>query len=161
MSKISAYLIASTFIWISVLLQQSIIGQVTLFGASPDLVLAVCVPLCLLLDQKMSLWLGLFAGLMYGAAAGANLTHYIASYALSIFGLGYAKQIDVTLNSFTIFLLCASTILISKWILIFLAPPAVVFPYLGRSLGPSFYSGLLSIMLFPVFRLVFKAKVSL
>jgi rod shape-determining protein MreD len=152
------FLLLSVLLYVLVVIQDSVGPWMAVFGAKPDLPVAFC--LCVALNSRpgvASFW-GFMAGFAHGAAAGANLTHYVLSRIAPSFGLAWVRRLDLQLSLPTAGLLVALGTLAAEVLLLLLAPPRGIGPALRDTITTAVYNGVLAIPLYGLVRLVFQPK---
>ncbi|MBX7134613.1 MAG: rod shape-determining protein MreD [Fimbriimonadaceae bacterium] len=140
-------------LWLAAVLEQGLADRMAVFGVAPNFLLVVLGPMALLSRPSVGGTMGFFAGLIQGALAGANLTHYVISRALAGFLTSLGNQLEIRLALVVAGLACAATTFIAQVLLMFLAPPSgSLIAYLFGSLGMALYNGLLAIPLYSLLR---------
>src|SRR5688572_15606114 len=79
MKSLGVALAIAIGLWVAGGLQQVVAPRLMLFGASPDFLLISLAAGSLFLKRNQAAFLGFVCGLIHGALAGANLTHYVIS----------------------------------------------------------------------------------
>lgn len=138
-------------LWVAGGLQQTLAPRIAVFGASPDFLLVLLAGGSLLLNRAQGSWLGFGCGLIHGALAGANLTHYVISRTMGGFLAGWSRtttlEPNIGLAAGTAFFLT----LFSQVLFMFLAPPREIGPYLGATMIAAVYNG---VLVLPVYLLL-------
>lgn len=153
MKGFPALFMAALLLWLAAILDQSLAARLSILGAQPSFFLVVLGPMALLSRPRTGAAVGFAAGLMQGALAGANMTHYIISRSVAGFLTSLGTQLDIRIALSVAGLASAGTTLVAQFLLLFLAPPAdSLVAFFFRSLGMSLYNGLLSIPLYALLR---------
>lgn len=144
-------------LWIAAGLQQGVGAMATIFGVAPDyLVTAVCV-LSLYGNSRSGMVLGFFAGLLTGSISGANLWQYVISRMLAGFATGSIPELRFKNN---VAVAASSTVigtLIAQFSLMFVAPPRLLGPFIGATIGSAMYNAVIAMLLSIVLNRVFAA----
>lgn len=149
-------------LWLAAVLQQGLADRLAIFGVAPNFLLIALGPMALLSRPSVGGTMGFFAGLIQGALAGANLTHYVISRTLAGFLTSLGNQLDIRLALTVAGLACAATTFIAQLILMFLAPPSgSLIAYLFGSLGMALYNGILAIPLYSLLRRWFGPSIAM
>ncbi len=149
-------------LWLAAVLQQGLSERLAIFGVAPNFLLIALGPMALLSRPSVGGTMGFFAGLIQGALAGANLTHYVISRTLAGFLTSLGNQLDIRLALTVAGLACAATTFIAQLILMFLAPPSgSLIAYLFGSLGMALYNGILAIPLYSLLRRWFGPSIAM
>lgn len=157
-----AVLTGVVLLWLAAVLQQGLAERLAIFGVAPNFLLIALGPMALLSRPSVGGTMGFFAGLIQGALAGANLTHYVISRTLAGFLTSLGNQLDIRLALIVAGLACAATTFIAQLILMFLAPPSgSLIAYLFGSLGMALYNGILAIPLYSLLRRWFGPSIAL
>lgn len=152
----------AVLLWLAGVLQQGLAERLAIFGVAPNFLLIALGPMALLSRPSVGGTMGFFAGLIQGALAGANLTHYVISRTLAGFLTSLGNQLDIRLALTVAGLACAATTFIAQLILMFLAPPSgSLIAYLFGSLGMALYNGVLAIPLYSLLRRWFAPSIAM
>jgi rod shape-determining protein MreD len=141
-------------LWIAAVFQQVLAPRFAIFGVRPDFLLIVLVPLSLFVNRSTAAVLGFFAGLLYGAAAGANLTHYAVSRTLAGFAGSWSKATGLELNLVVLAITTAIVTVLAQMVWMFLAAPSGVLSFLGDTIGSAMYNGVLAVPFYMLLRRV-------
>ncbi|HRK21738.1 MAG TPA: hypothetical protein PLX06_08020 [Fimbriimonadaceae bacterium] len=154
MSRTTAALGIAASLWIAGGFQQTLAPRLQVLGASPDFLLVLLAAGSLFLNRAQGSWLGFGCGIVHGALAGANLTHYVISRCMGGFLAGWSRTTTLEPN----FGLAAGTAffltLFSQVLFMFLAPPREIGPYLGATMIAAVYNG---VLVLPVYFLLKRA----
>ena len=148
--KVGALLALALGLWFAAALQQALAYRMVIFGAMPDFILVFLAASSPRLNRVPAAWNGFAAGVVQGAVAGANLTHYTISRTITSFLL--ARLPDLRLES-GIPLAAATaffTTLVAQVIFMFLAAPRGILSFLGATMGSALFNGVLVIPVFLV-----------
>lgn len=145
-------------IWLAAILQISVAPRLALHGFHPDFLLVVLTPISLVTSRPSAAAAGFCCGLVQGALAGANLTHYAATRAIAGFAGSWSRAIGFELNipfvAATAFLMT----LLSQILWMFLAAPQGVATFLGDTIGAAVYNGLLAIPAYLLLKRILKPR---
>ncbi|HRF58299.1 MAG TPA: hypothetical protein PLH94_00130 [Fimbriimonadaceae bacterium] len=144
--------------WIMATLEQALAPKLSVFGCPPDFLMVMGASIALLSTPLGGAWAGFFSGLLQGALAGANLTAYVISRILPAFGIAWMSDLDIRIAPTVAGLIVAATTLVSQLLLMFLAPPPQILPFLGATIGTAMYNGVLAIPVYSLLRRLFKGK---
>jgi rod shape-determining protein MreD len=156
--NLPAFAVSAAVLWAAAVLQHGLAARLSVFGASPDLLLAAMAPIALLSRPAGALWCGFFCGLAYGAVAGANLAHYVVSRCLTAFGLSSANLLGIEFSVLAAGVLTALATICAQLLLLFLAPPASIGAFLTATIGSAMYNGVLAMPLYALLRRLFRPK---
>lgn len=153
MKSWGALLAIAVGLWLAGGLQQAVAPKLAIMGASPDFLLVALASGSLFLTRSRGALLGFFCGLIHGALAGANLMHYIISRTAGGFIAAWSRSTTLEAN----LILAAATgfflTLVSQLLLMFLAPPKQLVPYLTATIIAAAYNG---VLVMPVYSLLRK-----
>lgn len=158
MSGLRGVLVATAMLWLAAVLEQGVAQRLSIFGCPPNFLLAVLAPMALVSRPSVGGTIGFFAGLLQGGLAGANLTHYVISRALTGFFTSLGGLLDIRIALLVAGLLCASATLVAQLILMFLAPPpgGNLVSFLLQSIGTAVYNGVIGMPVYALLRRWFK-----
>ena len=151
MSRGRLWLGVSVLVWLLAILQFAIGTRWTLFGASPDYLLIGISAASFFLERMPAAAVGFTAGLVQGAISGANLGQYIAARTISGFLAGWFNDSRYVPSHLKLFLTGVGVTLISRVILMFLAPPMGIGSYLAATILSAAYNG---VLVLPVYALL-------
>lgn len=151
MSRFGAILAVAAALWFAGGLQQVVAPRISLFGASPDFLLIALAAGSLFLNRSQGSWLGFACGLIHGALAGANVTHYVISRTTGGFFAGWSRTTTLEPNVALAFGTAFFLTLFSQVLFMFLAPPKELGPYLGATIIAAVYNG---VLVLPVYLLL-------
>lgn len=143
MSRLGGFTAIALALWVAGSLQQAIAPRMSIFGASPDFMLISLAAGSLFLNRAQGSWLGFACGLIQGALAGANVTHYVISRTTGGFFAGWSRTTTLEPNAILAFGTAFLLTLFSQVLLMFLAPPLQIGPYLGATIIAAAYNGVL------------------
>jgi len=147
---------ASVFtLWIAAGLQQGVGAMATIFGISPDyLVVAVSV-LSLYGNSRSGMVVGFFGGLLMGSISGANLWQYVLSRMIAGFATGNIPELRFRNNVAVAASSALVGTLIAQFSLMFVAPPRLLGPFIGATIGSAMYNAVIAMLLSIVLNRVF------
>jgi len=138
--------------YIAAAFQQGLAPRFTFVGIVPDFLLVFVAVFALFSSRPAATANGFFAGLLEGALAGVNLTHYVLSRTLAGFFGGAASAFNFQPNMGVAALMAAALTAISQVLLFFLAPPSGIGRFLGDTIGAAMYNGVLAIPVYALLR---------
>jgi hypothetical protein len=160
MKGLPAMAVAVVLMWVAAVLDQAMSYRLAVFGCAPSFLLAVVGPMALLSRASFAGGVGFASGLIQGALAGANLTHYVISRSIAGFLTSLGGQLDIRLALPVAGLACAATTIVSQLLLMFLAPPpGSLVGYVFGSIGMAIYNGLIGIPIYALLRKIFVPKI--
>ena len=131
-------------IWVAGALQQVVAPRMALFGASPDFLLISLAAGSLFLKRNQAGMLGFVCGLIHGALAGANLTHYVISRTIGGFLAAWSRTRTLEPNAALAIGTGFFLTLVSQVLFMFLSPPkSGLAAYLGATIITAAYNGVL------------------
>lgn len=137
-------------LWLAGVLQQALAYRWVVFGASPDFILIFLAATSVRLNHMPAAWNGFFAGVVQGAVAGANLTHYTISRTATSFLLArlpdFRLETSLALAGVTAFF----TTIVGQIVFMFLAAPRPLLGFLGATIGSALMNGVLIVPVFLV-----------
>jgi len=138
-------------LWLAGGLQQSIAPKLAIAGAPPDFLLIALAAGSLVMDRLQASFLGFICGLIHGALAGANLMHYVISRSAGGFISAWMRSTTFEPNAVLAVATGFFLTLVSQVLLMFLAPPKQLLPYLGATIIAAAYNG---VLVLPVYSLL-------
>lgn len=154
-------LLSLLLLWLAVVLDVGLGDRLGLWGARPNLTLVVLLPICLLTRPSAATWAGFMVGLLYGAAAGANLAHYVISRAMAGFLTSSAQGLRLEVRAPLAGLFCALGTIVAQGLLMFLAPPVQIGPFLAATMGTALFNGVLSMPVYAVLQRLLRPRTGL
>lgn len=151
MSRARLWLAIGAQLWLMAILQFAIGSRWGLFGASPDYLLIGIAASSFFLERAPAAGLGFLSGLAQGAMSGANLGQYIASRTISSFLAGWLNDSRYMPSYVKVVLTGVGVTLVSRLILLFLAPPVGIGGYLAATILSAAYNG---VLVLPVYALL-------
>ena len=151
MNKRRLTITAIVSIWLAAILQQAVAPRLSILGMRPDFLLVVLTPLSLWVPRSTAAILGFFCGFFQGAAAGANLTHYVISRTVAGFAGSWSRTVGFEINAVVVGVTAFLLTLLAQTVWMFLAAPREVLAFLGDTIGSAMYNGVLAI---PVYMLL-------
>ena len=143
--------ISAATLWLSAALQQSMAHRLTILGFQPDFMLVSLACLSMFYDRSGGSTIGFLTGALYGAVDFANITHYIISRTVIGFFVGWSKDLNLQGTILVAAVTTVLTTVFSQLILMFLAPPPLITPFLGATIRTAVYNGVLAV---PVYLLL-------
>lgn len=148
MSRTTTAIVLAVGLWLAGALQQTIAPRITIAGAGPDFLLVALALGSMYFNRARSAGLGFACGVIHGALAGANLMHYAISRTVGGFLIGWMKNTRLEPNLAVAFATGFFLTLVCQILLMFLAPPRDLLPYLGATIGTAAYNGILVVPLY-------------
>jgi len=122
----------------------------TVFGARPLFILVFVACMGMVNRPAWGAGAGFLAGIVEGSLAGANLTQYVTSRALTGFCVAWVRSTDL---QFGVILAAIGTLLSTlgaNAILMIFAPPADIGSFIRATIFSAMYNGVLAMPLFAV-----------
>ncbi len=137
---------------LSVILQDSLAPSLSIFGGQPDFpLLLVC--LCSLMARPAGgAAFGGWIGLLTGSLAGANLTHYVTTRAVTGFLSAWARDINIDFNVAVACVVAAVGVVIGQAGLLFFAPTPAIGTFIQATIISAIYNGVVAAPLYWVLR---------
>lgn len=148
---------AIVMLLIATVLQQGFLGRYLLFGSQMELPLVVVLSFALVSRPAAGGALGLLSGVLTGGLSGVTLTYYALSRVIGGYILGTRADSEPDYRAGAAWV--AAGTLISKLIMILLAPPPAVMPALGATILSAVYNGVVAIPVFALIQRLFRPKV--
>jgi rod shape-determining protein MreD len=140
-------LVAGVLLWLAGGCQQSAAVPVSLGSFAPNYLLLVMAVLAPYMSTFGSATVGLFAGIVQGGLAGANLTAYSVSRIFAGLAVGKLHQAELAQSPFVAALSAAVTVVVAQAVLLFLAPTVNVGAFVLATMGTAIYNGVLAVPL--------------
>jgi len=145
MTGIGYFFFCLVALLVSAILQYGVAPSMTLGLLSPDFLLVTSAVLCLTVRPSTGAGTGFLAGLIQGALAGANLTHYVLSRAVTGFVLSWSRDSGVEFGTAaSAFAVVISTIG-SRLIFMFFAAPPDIGTFLQATILMALYNGVIAV----------------
>ncbi|HVL39275.1 MAG TPA: hypothetical protein VM328_07775 [Fimbriimonadaceae bacterium] len=154
MRTVRLVFVGGILLWFLGACQQTLPHRLSIFGARPDFLLILATTLSLLTSRAGGGIVGFFSGLAHGAIAGANLTHYVISRALSSFAVSWVRALSSEPSALGVALYALFHTLAAQLLLMFLIAPQNLAQFLGDTMGTALYNGVLAIPLYALLKRV-------
>ncbi len=138
-------LFAGLTIWVCAALQQAVAQRLSILGAEPDFLLVALGSFAMVCERPAATFIGFCCGAVYGAIGFANITHYVISRTAAGFSAGWFKQFHLESNVLVMALTVAIITLFARLVLMFLAPPPLITPFLAATIRTAVYNGVLAV----------------
>lgn len=148
------WIVVGAGLYLAAVLDAGAAEPLSIGAARPQFLLAFLTAFALCLPPRGSLLCGFGAGVLQGALAGANLTHYVISRTLSAFLVSWSRSLKLDPKWWVVGLYGAATCFVAQAILMFLAPPPEIGPFLGATILSAFYTGAITVPTFAAARRV-------
>lgn len=145
--------------WLAAALQQAGADSLTLWGMRPDFLLVLCTSASLIVGPGVAARYGFAAGLIYGALAGANLTHYVISRTVASFLIAQSGRFEFQVGLWSAGIIVGLGTLLAQLLLMLLAPPPDIWPFLRATMGTATYNGVLAVPIYALLRRILLPKV--
>jgi hypothetical protein len=152
MKALGGFLGIALGLWIAGGLQQALSGRMGIWSAHPDFFLVALASGALFASRAQAALLGFFCGLLHGALAGANLSHYVVSRTVAGFLGGWIRSTSLETNAWLAFGMGFLVTVASRLLFMFLAPPPQLLPFLQATILAAAYNGLLVLPVYLLFR---------
>ena len=130
----------------------------SIFQVSPDFLVALTCVLGLMSSSRTGITLGFIAGLLMGSITGANMWQYVLSRILIGLAAGWISDQRFQTNPVAAGVVCSVGTLIGQIILMFVAPPPAILPYLTATIGTAIYNGVIGMLFCLVIEKLVPAK---
>lgn len=158
MSPLRATLLSIPLLYGAAILQQALAPRMAIFGVQPDFFLILLVPLALVAPASVAAPLGFASGVIHGAVAGANLPHYAISRGVAFFAAILSRGVGLEIGLPLAGLLVGLATVIAQIVLMFLAPPPAITPFLAATMGVALYDGVLALPIYALLRRSLRSK---
>lgn len=142
------FLLVLAALWLAGGLQQVLPQRLAVFGARPDFILIALAAICPIVSRPGAIWTGFAGGVIQGAVAGANLTHYAISRIVTALALSWLPELRLESTPWLLAATGFLSTLLAQILLMFLAAPPGIAAFLGATIGSAVYNGVLMIPLF-------------
>lgn len=142
---------------IATVLQQGILNRYLILGSQVDLPLVVVMIFALISRPAAAGAFGLLSGILTGGLSGVTLTYYALSRVVGGYLLGTRTETEPDYRMGAIWVAIGT--LVSKIIMILLAPPPAVMPALGATILSAVYNGVVALPVFALIQRLFRPKV--
>jgi cell shape-determining protein MreD len=129
-------------------LQQSMAWRLEVFGARPDFLLLALGLSSLYLRRAGGTLAGFAAGLVQGALGLSNLAHYVISRSVAGFIGSWSNAFGFAPGPLTAAAFVAALTAGSQGLLMLLAPPPDIAPFVGDTIRTAMYNGVLAVPLY-------------
>lgn len=138
-------------LWIAAALQQAMVRRLSIFGFEPDFMLLALACLSMFLTRSGGAVVGFLSGAIFGAIDFANITHYVISRTVTGFATAWSKGLNLDGTVLVACITVAASTAFARIILMFLAPPPLITPFLEATIRTAVYNGVLAV---PVYLLL-------
>jgi cell shape-determining protein MreD len=142
----------AVLLWLAGGCQQGLAPFLTFGGVGPDFLLVVMVAASIHLKRRGNVILGFLSGVIHGGLAGANLAAYAVSRTFVGFCLGWVNDLELEPGAPVIFVLGAVATIGAQLLLMFIAPPQAIPPFLLATIGSAVVNGVLASALSAILR---------
>ncbi len=143
--------VAIVCLWMAGGCQQTLAPKIAIFNAVPDFLIVSIACLSLLSARYAGSLVGFFAGIIHGALAGANLAAYAISRTMTGFLVGWFNSFELEANALVALITTVVATIIAQLLLMFIAPPQGLAPFLLATIGTAIYNGVIAV---PVYALL-------
>ena len=140
--------IVAVTLWLSAALQQSLARRFSFWGFEPDFLLVAMSCLSMFCNRAGAASIGFLSGAIYGAISFANMSQYVISRTVAAFLAGWANDLNLQGSGMVAAVTTAATTVGARLILLFLAPPLLITPFLGATIRSAVYNGVLAVPLY-------------
>jgi rod shape-determining protein MreD len=145
MRALRPYLLVILGLWLFAALQQAYSSRFTLLGAEPDFLIVFLASFSLLASRYAGATVGFLAGVLQGALAGADLTHFAISRTLGGFLTSWSRDFQLEQTAVAVAGTAFATTLVCRVLFMFLAAPPDIARFLGATIISALMNGLLSV----------------
>ncbi len=139
------FAIIAMTLWLCAALQQAMAHRLVFLGSEPDFLLLALACLSMFCDRSGGALIGFFSGVIYGAIDFANIMHYVISRTVAGFATGWTKSANLQATGVVAAITAAGTTVLARLVLMFLAPPTLITPFLGATIRTAVYNGVLAV----------------
>ena len=148
-------LLIAVTLYIAAVAQVSIAPAIAPVGFTPDFLLLALALFAMKSKPLGGIIIGFFAGLLFGAIAGANLQTYILSRVIAGFIISWLCSLDLDPSIILAILVSVLAVIVGQAVLIFVAAPPNVGGLIEATIETAVYNGVLAI---PVYALLKKIQ---
>lgn len=130
---------------ISAILQYGVAPSMSIGLLSPDFLLVTSSVLCLTVRPGTGAGTGFLAGLIQGALAGANITHYVVSRAVSGFLLSWSRDSGLEFGTAATSIAVMIATVGARLIFMFFAAPPDIGAFLQATILMALYNGVIAV----------------
>ena len=142
--KARAFFISLVCLWLGAALNLGLSTKISIFGAHPDFLLILLSCMSLFLTRTGAAVLGFSCGLVFGLLSQANLAAYGISRTVVGFIAGWFNDVGFQGSIFVAAITAILVTLLSQLLLMFIAPPPQLIPFLRDTIGTAMYNGVLA-----------------
>ncbi len=135
-------------IWFLSAAQLALGPRLAIFGAQPSFLLCVLAVVGPTVGRQKSTFLGFAIGVISGAIAGINMVHFVISRTVAGFLVGWSNELRIEANVATVAICAAGCTVIAQILLMLLAPPPAIIPYLNATILSAIYNGVIAVPMF-------------
>lgn len=135
---------------LAAIMQQSVAPRI----GSPDFLLVFLTVSSMFQTRLGGALTGGYLGLLQGALATANMTHYVASRAITGFGLGWSNQFRLRPTAVLAAVIAVVGTLIAQTIWMFIAGPSGIGAFVGDTIRTAMYNGVLAMPVYVILKKV-------
>ncbi|MBS1718747.1 MAG: hypothetical protein JSS72_13545 [Armatimonadetes bacterium] len=139
--------------------QMGLPSRLSVFSLTPNYLLVLLAIVAIFSDRKGGAIVGFFCGAIEGSLVGINLTHYIASRVITGFILGWMNDLKLQRSVLLAVLTTVGGTLAAQVILMFIAPPPEIIPFLGATIKTAMYNGVIAIPVYVLARPIAELRV--
>lgn len=151
MKGLVGLIVAVLGIFLAAVLQQALAPHLGFGPMKPDFFLVFLGVSCLFSNRRSGMLIGFFCGIVYGALAGVNLQHFAITRTVAGFVAAWTNDLSFQPSVLVAFLITASLTLFAQLMLMFLAAPGPIGPFLGDTIAGAVYNGVVAM---PVYLLL-------
>lgn len=133
-------------------------GRFEILSVPPDFLIALTCVLGLMSNSRVGMILGAIAGILMGGITGANMWQYVLSRMLVGYSAGWIADQRFQTNPAVAGAASLIGTLVGQLVLMFIAPPAAILPFLTATIGSAIYNGVIGMVFCVIIEKLVPAK---
>jgi len=140
------WIVAIVGYWLCGGCQEAAAGRFEILNVAPDFLIALTCVLALMSNSRVGMILGAIAGMLMGGITGANMWQYVLSRMLVGFSAGWIADQRFQTNPAVAGVASFIGTLVGQLVMMFIAPPPAILPFLTATIGSAIYNGVIGMM---------------